>query len=126
MKGASEGAQMGETDLQRAMERLASFDVVLVLENYADSMRLLQWHVGWTKIDVDGNLRHNSGRKEGYHSDARAAFSGDAGVLALLEERTLLDRRLYDFALRLNRAQLAGLRLSPTLERSSSTCAHAS
>lgn len=93
-----------EADLLAAQKRLHAFAAVLLLEQPASSMALMQRLFGWRHVDWEGQ---RSGSRHG--SDAEAELAGQPAVLQLLRDRNRLDERLYEYAAALHAAQVQRL-----------------
>ncbi len=93
-----------EADLLAAQKRLHAFAAVLLLEQPASSMALMQRLLGWRHVDWEGQ---RAGSRHG--SDAEAELAGQPAVLQLLRQRNRLDERLYEYAAALHDAQVQRL-----------------
>lgn len=93
-----------EADLLAAQKRLHAFAAVLLLEQPASSMALMQRLFGWRHVDWEGQ---RAGSRHG--SDAEAELAGQPAVLQLLRQRNRLDERLYEYAAALHDAQVQRL-----------------
>ena len=100
---AKRGEPLGEPELQRAMCNLRRFDVVLSLEtDFTPAM--LGTVLGWQKM-ARGGTTHNSNEK---------LASLPSATRSLLDAKTVLDQRLYEFARQLRNTSHAPVNCTPS------------